>query len=72
VQAGTQIQKAVVRSIMHLVRRALAAAGATRLTPVLVARPGTTQRRTRPTPSGRASAVTTCNLTKAAKAAGNE
>lgn len=41
------------------VRRSLAATGTTRLTPVLVARTGTTQRRTRTTTSGRASAVMT-------------
>ena len=48
-----------VKGRLGKVRRSLAATGTTRLTPVLVARTGTTQRRTRTTTSGRASAVMT-------------
>ena len=66
---GMPIQKAVALNTTLQIRRPLAAAGASVLTLVLVARTGASQLLARSTTSGRALPVTTCNLGKAAEAA---
>ena len=65
-EVGMPTQKAVALSSTRPTLRDLAAAGPTARTPVRAARTGTTPLRSRTPTSGRASSVTTCNLTNRA------